>query len=54
MQNEFQDLCHQGNYKDALPVAFEVKGIVSSHFGEDHPVFASSLNNLGFVHKVSA
>ena len=52
MQNQFRENVGLGKFAEALEIAETVREVVSKHFGEEHPVFASSLNNLGYVYKV--
>lgn len=52
LQDETRDLIEHGNFDIALETAHAVEGAVADHFGKEHPVYASAMNNLGLIYKV--
>jgi tetratricopeptide (TPR) repeat protein len=46
-----QDLLGNSETEDALQVLEVLKHTVAAHFGDRHPVYAATLNNLGLAHK---
>jgi tetratricopeptide (TPR) repeat protein len=40
-----------GRYNDALEAGLECRDLVKSHFGEAHPVFASTITNIALMYK---
>jgi tetratricopeptide (TPR) repeat protein len=52
MQGEYRAQYSRGNYEDALEVAQMCSAKIEQHFGAEHPVFASSLNDVAIMHKM--
>jgi tetratricopeptide (TPR) repeat protein len=44
-------ICRQGDFESALDMAEICRDCVENHFGHDHPVFASTLNNIALMQK---
>ncbi len=51
LQRRVQDLMGNSETGAALEVLDVLKHTVAAHFGERHPVYAATLNNLGLAHK---
>ena len=51
LQKEVREHMRLGQYKEARGAASACSIQVLNHFGETHPVHASCLNNLAFIHK---
>lgn len=47
-----QNLFKAGQYKEALDVSMGMKDWLEQELGEDHPVYASCLNNIALMHKM--
>lgn len=52
LKQEARELYRMGKFGDGLELALGCKGIVEGHFGREHPVFASSLNDIALFHKM--
>lgn len=50
---EVQDLYKEGKYTEALQVSLGMKDWLERELGEDHPVYASCLNNVALMHKMT-
>jgi hypothetical protein len=45
--------CYQaGLFSDAIDGAKESLKVIDGHFGKEHPVYASTLNDMAVMHKV--
>ncbi|TDH72601.1 hypothetical protein CCR75_003887 [Bremia lactucae] len=51
MQREIRDAYNAGNYQAALDAGVECRDLVKSHFGENHPVYASTITNIALMNK---
>lgn len=51
IQYEIRTHHKYGNYKEALSSSKQLLKESTDHFGKDHPVTASSYNNIGLMHK---
>lgn len=51
LQHKMQQMYAAGSFAAARDAAQECRNIALSHFGPDHPVSASSVNNLALMHK---
>ncbi|CEG39374.1 Kinesin light chain [Plasmopara halstedii] len=51
MQREIRDAYNSGDYQAALEVGFQCRDLVKSHFGENHPVYASTITNIALMYK---
>lgn len=51
MQREIRDAYSVGNFQAALEVSLECRDVVQGHFGESHPVFASTITNIALMYK---
>lgn len=52
MQQHIQQLHVSGSYSEARDIAEECRTLALGHFGPDHPVSASAVNNLALMHKL--
>jgi hypothetical protein len=52
LKQEVRALYSVGKFGDALELAQGTKKIVEEHYGRNHPVFASSVNDIALFHKV--
>src|SRR2546423_5228136 len=50
LTEEYQQLAHEGRYRDAIPVARDVLAIREKTLGPDHPQVATYANHLGGVY----
>jgi len=53
LKGKVRQLHHEGRVADALESARECVGLVERHFGKQHPVFASSINDLAVLLKAN-
>ncbi|RHZ04468.1 hypothetical protein DYB37_012928, partial [Aphanomyces astaci] len=51
MQHKIRELYSYGDFVSGLEMAEICRDTVRDHFGEDHPVYASTLNNLALMQK---
>ncbi|KAJ0412214.1 hypothetical protein ATCC90586_005827 [Pythium insidiosum] len=51
MQREIRDAYSKGNFQDALEVGLQCRDLVKGHFGESHPVYASTITNIALMYK---
>ncbi|GLE11795.1 hypothetical protein PINS_up024484 [Pythium insidiosum] len=51
MQREIRDAYSKGSFQDALEVGLQCRDLVKSHFGESHPVYASTITNIALMYK---
>jgi tetratricopeptide (TPR) repeat protein len=51
VQSALREMYHEARYADALELATSFSSEVEEHFGEDHPVSASFLNNRALMHR---
>ncbi|KAL3669366.1 hypothetical protein V7S43_005762 [Phytophthora oleae] len=51
MQREIRDTYNSGDYQAALEAGLQCRDLVKSHFGENHPVYASTITNIALMHK---
>ncbi|KAG1684655.1 hypothetical protein DVH05_010622 [Phytophthora capsici] len=51
MQREIRDTYNSGDYQAALEAGMQCRDLVKSHFGENHPVYASTITNIALMHK---
>ncbi|TMW62210.1 hypothetical protein Poli38472_009703 [Pythium oligandrum] len=51
LQRAIRDAYSAGNFQDALEVGLECRDLVQSHFGESHPVYASTITNIALMYK---
>ena len=51
VQSALREMYHEARYGDALELATSFSSEVEEHFGEDHPVSASFLNNRALMHR---
>jgi hypothetical protein len=47
-----QEAYKRGNYSEALERSLGMKDWLERELGEDHPVYASCLNNIALMHKM--
>lgn len=52
LNRQVKQLQNRGQYQQALELAKEVRELTRRSFGEDHPSFATSLNNLGAIYQL--
>lgn len=50
---EVQQLYQQGQYSEALQVSLGMRDWLERELGEDHPVYASCLNNIALMYKMT-
>lgn len=50
LNEKVDHLYQQGKYEDAINLAIQSRGLMRKHLGENHPAFASSLNNLAAMY----
>ena len=51
LNDQVIQLYRQGEYERAIPIAIQACDLARHHFGEKHPTFATSLNNLALLYK---
>ncbi|CAH0482111.1 unnamed protein product [Peronospora belbahrii] len=51
MQREIRDAYNSGNYQAALNAGLKCRDLVQAHFGENHPVYASTVTNIALMYK---
>ncbi|TYZ65938.1 hypothetical protein PybrP1_004850 [[Pythium] brassicae (nom. inval.)] len=51
MQREIRDAYNAGNFNEALEVGVSCRDVVRGHFGDKHPVFASTITNIALMYK---
>jgi tetratricopeptide (TPR) repeat protein len=51
VSQEFIQLYQEGKFKEAYPLAIQCRDLTREHLGENHPDFASSLNNLAALYR---
>ncbi|EEY54415.1 uncharacterized protein PITG_08048 [Phytophthora infestans T30-4] len=51
MQREIRDAYNSGDYQAALDAGLQCRDLVKSHFGENHPVYASTVTNIALMYK---
>ncbi|ETW05165.1 hypothetical protein H310_04167 [Aphanomyces invadans] len=51
MQKKIRELYSKGDFVSGLEMAEICRDAVRDHFGDDHPVYASTLNNLALMQK---
>ncbi|CAI5720836.1 unnamed protein product [Peronospora effusa] len=51
MQREIRDAYNSGDYKSALDAGLQCRDLVKGHFGENHPVYASTVTNIALMYK---
>lgn len=51
MQRGIRDAYNSGDYQAALDAGLECRDLVKSHFGETHPVYASTITNIALMYK---
>ncbi|KAH7482007.1 Protein KINESIN LIGHT CHAIN-RELATED 1 [Phytophthora ramorum] len=51
MQREIRDGYNSGDYQAALDAGLQCRDLVKSHFGENHPVYASTVTNIALMYK---
>ncbi|EQC30722.1 hypothetical protein SDRG_11481 [Saprolegnia diclina VS20] len=51
MQQKVREFYTQGDFEAALDMALLCRDTVKDHFGTDHPVYASTLNNIALMQK---
>lgn len=52
LQRYVRECFNTGQFGDAIDSAEESLKIINAHFGKDHPVYASTLNDMAVMHKV--
>ena len=50
LNNQMIQLYRQGRYSEAVPIAQRAVELRRKQLGEDHPDYATSLNNLAFLY----
>ena len=53
-QRGVRECFNAGLFSDGIDGAKETLKIIEKHFGKDHPVYASTLNDMAVMNKVSA
>ncbi len=53
LNDQVIQLYRQGEYERAIPIAIQACDLARHHFGEKHPTFATSLNNLALLYKAT-
>ncbi|DBA00573.1 TPA: hypothetical protein N0F65_007702 [Lagenidium giganteum] len=51
LQRQIRDAYNVGNYSEALETALTCRDAVRDHFGEQHPVYASTIVNIALMYK---
>ncbi|OQR91662.1 hypothetical protein ACHHYP_04491 [Achlya hypogyna] len=51
MQQKIREFYMEGDFESALDMATICRDRVAEHFGKDHPVYASTLNNMALMQK---
>ncbi|OWZ21850.1 hypothetical protein PHMEG_0003544 [Phytophthora megakarya] len=51
MQREIRDAYNSGDYQAALDAGVQCRDLVKAHFGENHPVYASTVTNIALMYK---
>jgi hypothetical protein len=52
LQRYVRECYNTGQFSDAIDGAAESLKIIDAHFGKEHPVYASTLNDMAVMHKV--
>ncbi|KAI9916851.1 hypothetical protein PsorP6_018132 [Peronosclerospora sorghi] len=51
MQRAIREAYNSGDFQTALDVGLQCRDVVKAHFGEKHPVYASTVTNIALMYK---